>query len=238
LIETAMRVLGATALIIGFLLCVSIAWAAIGFFAMGFGLIFLLIAEEREKASALRSESSEIEPSTTGPPQPMTAAISTANIQREIALRDVGKWSEMDKWSCLVANDEDLSRLVKILEPFGQKYVDQLAGAYIVFDDKAYLPTILNLIVASARKDAGLSAADIRKLPSATAADMLFENEKALQQEALDEGSEKIAIVEDLTDATVRPSATLPVPREKAPDELDNLRGLFDRLGLAPSKRQ
>ena len=233
-----MRVFGATALVIGFLLCVSIAWAAVGFFAMGFGLIFLLIAEERKKASALRPESSKIEPSTTGPPQPITATTSTANIRQEVALREMGKWSEMDKWSCLVANDEDLSRIVKILEPFGQKYVDQLAGAYIVFDDKTYLPTILDLIVASARKDAGLSATNIRKFPSVTAADMSFANGKALQQEALDEGSEKIAIVEDLTDATVRPFATLPVPREKAPDERDNLTDLFDRLGLPPSKRR
>jgi hypothetical protein len=206
-----MRVFGAIALVIGFLLCVSIAWAAIGFFAMGFGLIFLLIAEERKKASALRSKNSEIERSPAGPPQPIAA--TTSSIRQEVALREMGKWSEMDKWTCLVANDEDLSRILKILEPFGQKYVDQLAGAYIVFDNKAYLPTILNLIVASARKDAGLSATNIRKFPSAAEADMSFAS--GMQQEALDEELEKNAIVEDLIDATVRPSATPPVPPRK-----------------------
>jgi hypothetical protein len=54
-----MRIAGHAFLIVGFLLCISIALAAIGFFAMGFGLIFLLIAEEREKASALRSRCTE-----------------------------------------------------------------------------------------------------------------------------------------------------------------------------------
>ncbi len=203
-----MRVLGATALVIGFLLCVSIAWAAIGFFAMGVGLIFLLIADKREKASALRSE---IEPSTTAPPQPITTGI-----QREFALGDKGKWSETDKWSRLVANDEGLARLVKILEPFGQKYVDQLAGAYIVFDDKACLPTILNLIVTSTRKDAGLSATDIRKLPFVAAEHSSFASVKVLQGEG-DEGLEKSAIVQELADATVQPSAPTPERGEKAP---------------------
>lgn len=41
--------LGAGLLVGGFLLCVSIAWAALGFFMMGAGLICLLVAEERNK---------------------------------------------------------------------------------------------------------------------------------------------------------------------------------------------
>ena len=40
-----MRLFGFVLLIVGFLLCVSIAWAALGFLMMGFGLICLLIAE-------------------------------------------------------------------------------------------------------------------------------------------------------------------------------------------------
>ena len=44
-----MRVLGAVLLVGGVLLCVSIVWAALGFFMMGAGLIFLLVAEERSK---------------------------------------------------------------------------------------------------------------------------------------------------------------------------------------------
>jgi hypothetical protein len=49
-----MRLLGFVLLIAGFLLCVSIVWAALGFLMMGFGLICLLIAERnRKRASKL-----------------------------------------------------------------------------------------------------------------------------------------------------------------------------------------
>ncbi len=44
-----MRILGAIFLIAGFLLCLTIVWAAIGFLAMGLGLICLLIAERRQE---------------------------------------------------------------------------------------------------------------------------------------------------------------------------------------------
>lgn len=49
----AMRLLGAGLLVAGFLLCVSIAWAALGFFMMGAGLICLLVAEQRSKRARL-----------------------------------------------------------------------------------------------------------------------------------------------------------------------------------------
>jgi hypothetical protein len=47
-----MRLVGAVLLIAGFGLCISIVWAAIGFIAMAFGLICLLIAEEKPTALA------------------------------------------------------------------------------------------------------------------------------------------------------------------------------------------
>jgi hypothetical protein len=48
-----MRVLGAVLLVVGFLLCLSIVWAAPGFFMMGAGLISLLVAEQRTKRAQL-----------------------------------------------------------------------------------------------------------------------------------------------------------------------------------------
>ncbi len=263
LVETAMRVAGATLLVIGFLLCVSVAWAAIGFLAMGFGLIFLLIAEERKKAAALRLENSEIEPMPMGPPQSIAAPVSTPHddIRQEAALR------EMNKWSSLVASDEDLSRVVKILASFGQKYVDQLARVYVVFDNKSCLPTILNMIIATARKDAGLSAAEdqaaddsnvirigrsaanglrtnrIREFPSAATTDASSANERGIDRPSLPEGasderSEKNAADEGVTGATVTPSATQSVFREEPFEEVDNIRDLLGRLDFSSSKRQ
>jgi hypothetical protein len=46
-----MRLLGLVLLIAGFLLCVSIVWAALGFLMMGFGLICLLIAERNRQSA-------------------------------------------------------------------------------------------------------------------------------------------------------------------------------------------
>src|ERR1035438_4135417 len=46
-----MRILGTLLLFGGFLLCISIVWAAVGFLMMGFGLICLLMAERRKKLS-------------------------------------------------------------------------------------------------------------------------------------------------------------------------------------------
>jgi hypothetical protein len=52
-----MRLFGFVLLIAGFLLCVSIVWAALGFLMMGFGLICLLIAERNRKRAAKRDVS-------------------------------------------------------------------------------------------------------------------------------------------------------------------------------------
>src|SRR5437016_6075727 len=44
-----MRIAGTILLLGGFLLCVSIVWAAVGLPMIGFGLVCLLIAERRKK---------------------------------------------------------------------------------------------------------------------------------------------------------------------------------------------
>src|SRR5438445_2093381 len=44
-----MRVAGTILLLGGFLLCVSIVWAAVGFPMIGIGLVCLLVAERRKK---------------------------------------------------------------------------------------------------------------------------------------------------------------------------------------------
>jgi hypothetical protein len=43
------RILGAILLTAGFLLCLTILWAAIGFLAMGLGWLCPLIAEQRQE---------------------------------------------------------------------------------------------------------------------------------------------------------------------------------------------
>ena len=147
-----MRFLGAVLLIGGFLLCVSIAWAAIGFFMMGFGLICLLIAERKNK----RSSVANFPPQARSPNLEPRAGRVRANHNSDRG-GNVGESSSYDevRWNSLVQSDSDLLRLVAVLTPYGQKYVAELATAYLALSDKRYLPMILKEVVASARRDAG-----------------------------------------------------------------------------------
>jgi hypothetical protein len=45
------------------------------------------------------------------------------------------------------------------LQPFGKKYVDQLAMAYLAFEEKSYLPTIVKLVANAIKKDSGSDSA-------------------------------------------------------------------------------
>lgn len=146
--------LGFGLLIGGFLLCISIAWAALGFFLMGLGLICLLSAEERKKRSRKLTTSLLDEPNNRkGPhlfPEPTVALVSSG-----LPSIPISHSFDEEKWKSLVENDPELSSLVNILVSYGQKYVDELARAYLVLNDKDYLPMIIKKIVKSARKDAG-----------------------------------------------------------------------------------
>jgi hypothetical protein len=62
---------------------------------------------------------------------------------------------DTQKWRALLISDADISRLAKALEPYGQKYLDEFAAAYLALNDKNYLPMILRKIVASAARDSG-----------------------------------------------------------------------------------
>jgi hypothetical protein len=144
-------------------LCVSIFWAAIGFLFMGLGLICLQIAEQRNrrlaKSAALRTE--EIKSRQEPPLLQEPSTDSLRSDQRE----HFGGESTIDRrlidrerWRVLLGTDSDLARLAEVLAPFGQKYVDELAAAYLVSNDKKYLPMIVQNIIASARKDSGRDA--------------------------------------------------------------------------------
>jgi hypothetical protein len=189
-----MRITGWFLLVAGLLLCVSIVWAAIGFFMMGWGLICLLIAEQRRKKSLAGkssppshiSNSVEIsgrrEPSmlseqqntpvvksarTNAPfespslPQPRDEETPKPvvlerkeRVPRRPRPVDLNSY-DTEKWRVLVASDVDISRSLEALAPFGRKYVDQLATAYLAFNEKSYLPIIMKMTVANVKKDTG-----------------------------------------------------------------------------------
>ena len=86
---------------------------------MGLGLIFLMIADHRRKASALNLQTNETHPvSTEAERRPSALAVA-----RIPARQHEGDTSEHDEWRSLVEGDQDLSRTVTILSAYGQKYV-------------------------------------------------------------------------------------------------------------------
>src|SRR5665213_4127150 len=111
-----MRLFGFVLLIAGFLLCVSIVWAALGFLMMGFCLICLLIAE-RNRKRAPKSDVSGIaaEPPIAAAPKPakavarqqpavfleptFAAASSAAHIGAQAGVSDPAVSEPEEEWS-------------------------------------------------------------------------------------------------------------------------------------------
>jgi hypothetical protein len=174
-----MRLAGVVLLIVGFGLCLSIVWAAIGFMAMSFGLICLLIAEEKNKrarklapsgaAQASKTQASktqaaktqardrQTQPSHPVSP-PMMSAASAANEGRRLPPEQDPSPEHQAKWKALCTNDPDIAHGAAMLAPYGKKYVDSFARAYLVFNDKDFLPLIVKKMLASAQRDFGLEA--------------------------------------------------------------------------------
>jgi hypothetical protein len=75
-----MRTAGTFLLLGGFLLCITIVWAAIGFLMMGFGLICLLIAERRKKQSTRGPLSGAINQRREPPPLQVETAAQSAEV--------------------------------------------------------------------------------------------------------------------------------------------------------------
>jgi hypothetical protein len=178
-----MRLVGTVLLLMGILLCISVTWAAIGFFAMSLGLIFLLIHENKisrsriptkspisfqeevplQRQQTVRIASPAPHPLAIPMKPPATPLFSNSH---DLAFHDLSSSDSasasspssfnQEKWQALCAHDPELAKLVAVLRPFGTKYVDELARAFLFFNDKDYLPLILKKIVASARRDAGI----------------------------------------------------------------------------------
>jgi hypothetical protein len=209
-----MRILGTLLLLAGFLLCVSIVWATVGFLLTGFGLICLLIAERRKKRSKAtpgplcdevdlrreppplqiekharsaelaeasdaspsrivfqQAQSSFPEPRQPKPPKPSRISPKEPT-DRPRNAPDANPY-DLEKWRALVKNDADISRSVDALQPFGKKYVDQLAMAYLAFEEKSYLPTIVKLVANAIKKDSGWDLASVAATDGDPNADLI-----------------------------------------------------------------
>ena len=154
-----MRIAGWILLLAGLVLCLSIAWAPLGFMLMGVGLVALQVAEQNrrraEPALVAGSESFDLPPAVVTP-----LRTEEPVVQREIApapARRVTRRFNPDRspydreaWRRLVESDPDLAQLMAVLSDFGQQYVDELATSYLADPDKSRLGAIVDGIIAKA----------------------------------------------------------------------------------------
>jgi hypothetical protein len=228
--------LGSVLLIGGFLLCVSIVWAALGFFMMGLGLICLLIAEERNKRfqKLTSSRFDELHPREEPRLSPEPAALVSSKDEPPNSVSY--SFDHEEKWKSLVENDPDLGRLVAVLVPYGQKYVDELARAYLVLNDKDYLPMIIKKIITSARKDAGKDVTSELMVVSNPNADAVgIRNRRSQEYRAHDLriNYEVVADGSVLTNTTPRLD-----PDTKSPLSLQSTRNNLPGGGSAADRRE
>jgi hypothetical protein len=148
------RIAGWLLLIVGAVLCISIAWAALGFLLMGVGLIALQVAEQnRKRRTNIPAAIVEANPAPV------------ARSADRSAPADLPPYDKAE-WLWLLEQNPDLSRLNSILAPYGQKYTDQLAIRYLAVLNNDHLPAIVENIIREARRDADLNAAHDRRPPA------------------------------------------------------------------------
>jgi len=267
-----MRIAGTFLLLGGFLLCISIVWAAAGFLMMGLGLICLLMAERRKKPStaspgpladaavrrreppplqaekhAQPAEPVEASPSGIGsrqassslpeprqPKPPKPALVSRKE-------RPDGRPNELDpnaydleKWRALVKSDADISRSVEAVLPFGKKYVDQLAMAYLAFEEKSYLPAIVKMVADAIKKDSGRDSADVAEMDGDPDSDLI----SFAMSKARTSAVEQVFASAALNDGTEKSAVTSKAPPQIGPDARVKLAAVQSQLKTSRSRPQ
>ena len=153
------RLTGWILLLIGAVLCASVAWAAIGFLLMGVGLIALQVAERgRRRADFAVATPPGLDRALKSPGlqppkfEPVGDFVPTRQARRVAwPAKSSGDPYDKEAWRLLVERDPDLARLVHVLADYGPQYVDELAISYLAVPDKSRLGTIVDGIIARAR---------------------------------------------------------------------------------------
>jgi hypothetical protein len=148
------RIAGWVLLVGWLLLCVSVAWAALGFLLMGVGLISLQVAERnRNRAKlALASRAERVAAPTEIPEGPFDTAHLPAGIDVPRPDRAAPTY-DTEAWRRLVESDQDLLRVTSLLQAYGQSYADELARTYLADGDPHHLPAMVDAIIRKAKRN-------------------------------------------------------------------------------------
>jgi hypothetical protein len=174
-----MRIFGAVLIFAGFLICLTIIGIPFGLFLMFIGVLCVIfggrrrtvitnivqvsttpgvqmaqVPHEGDYGDSVRTlEPPRQEPRVVNPPR------QTAWIPRDSGIIDAAPLASTNygydrkKFDALVAYDEDIKRIVDGLQPYGPKFVDQFAAAFLALNDKEYLPMIVKKILETARQE-------------------------------------------------------------------------------------
>jgi hypothetical protein len=171
-----MRILGVILIFVGLLACLTIVGAFVGIPLMIVGAILLVVGGRRktiitnvinvantptggvpvEQLTASvnmlpREARAELGAPAYNESRPPTLVVPTAVQMREPVAAG-GASYDTAKWKALVEYDSEIADAVKQVEGYGQRYVDQLAAAYLALNEKQYLATILQKVVARAQQ--------------------------------------------------------------------------------------
>jgi hypothetical protein len=118
-----------------------------------------LVEASPSRTASEQAPSSFPEPRRSRPPRPSKPALVSR--QQPVRRQDEPDTNpyDLEKWRALVKSDADISRSVEAVQPFGKKYVDQLAVAYLAFEEKSYLPSIVKLVANAIKRDSGRDSA-------------------------------------------------------------------------------
>lgn len=267
-----MRIAGAFLLVGGFLLCISIVWAAVGFLMMALGLICLLTAERRKKpstaspgpladeagrrreppplqvekhaqpaepveASPSRIDSRQASSSFPEPRQPKPRKPALVSRKERPERRpDVPDQNayDLEKWRALVKSDADISRSVEAVLPFGKKYVDQLAMAYLAFEKKSYLPAIVKMVAGAIKKDSGRDSADVAEMDGDPDTDLI----SFAMSKARTSAVQQVFASAALNDGGEKSSVTSKAPPQAGPEARVKLAAVQSQLKTSRSRPQ
>lgn len=92
----------------------------------------------------------------TSPSLPQTSVPSVGNVRSEPSMRaertPPARYDKA-KWDALLKYDANIAQIAEKLKPLGEKWVNEFGAAYLVLNDKQYLPAIVQKIIADARAE-------------------------------------------------------------------------------------
>jgi len=169
-----MRIIGVVFILVGLLLCLTIFGALVGVPLIIVGAV-LVVAGGRRKTvitnvinvantptGAIPAEQlnasinmlpRDVRSELTGPngaERPAPTLIVPSSVRMNEPARSTGGY-DAAKWKALVEFDSDIAEANKQVAVYGEQYVDQLAAAYLALNEKQYLPSIVQKIVARAQ---------------------------------------------------------------------------------------